>query len=434
MAARRLSAAQTPADEPQLLNTLPASWNPVEFPAGWLRQTTIWQTVNIDGDAPLEYILFFTYDNGQVGAVIYDEQIGPTQVTSPTPVPLPNQPSGLYMPYRLEPSFWTGAGSVGYIAPPGTGSDGIEIIQVQRTTSGPGAAPATGAASAEATTDELIINGGGPPQTVLTVVWWQNPYNGYGITQIAATGGLVRPTRQGKDGQGPIESITGLTPLIGLLARSVLCAEKLYMRADATEYDYVVPPVYRSAVKYVATNHGIIFCAAPPPYPFYPEGVVLAFLRPENPENPNQSARDLENYRLTFVDSNLPADQRKARLDQLLAQIDFDDNPLTAPALYVGDLRTPSTIPVTPDYRTPAGGPILTTVCAEVSSLDGMQVKRLLYQLQHIPPTRRTRQWGARAGHRSVHHPGRHGSYQCRADLRGDHQPGRSSGPTGPVN
>ena len=95
----------------------------MEFSSGGLfRQPNTWQSINIDGDDAPEYLLFFTYDNDQVGAVIYDEQIGSTQTTSPTPVPVPNQPSGLYVPYRLEPDYWAGAGSVGYIAPVGTTS------------------------------------------------------------------------------------------------------------------------------------------------------------------------------------------------------------------------------------------------------------------------------------------------------------------------
>ena len=124
---------RTQTTGPQLDDILPAGWTPMEFSGGGLfRRGTTWQNISIDGDDAPEYLLFYTYDNGQVGAVIYDEQIGSTETTSPTPVPVPNQPSGLFVPYRLEPDYWEGAGSVGYIAPPGTTADEIIFLQVQR--------------------------------------------------------------------------------------------------------------------------------------------------------------------------------------------------------------------------------------------------------------------------------------------------------------
>ena len=34
--------------------------------------------INIDDDLTTEYLLYFTYDNGQMGAIIYDQQTGST--------------------------------------------------------------------------------------------------------------------------------------------------------------------------------------------------------------------------------------------------------------------------------------------------------------------------------------------------------------------
>ena len=221
---------------------------------------------------------------------------------------------------------------------------------------------------------------------MLTVVWWRNPYNGYGVTQIGATGGLVRPEKQGNDGKGPIVTITGLTPIPGYWARSVLCEDRLYVRAAAVEDEFVTQPVYSYSVKYVANNRGIVFCYGPPSYPFYPEGVVLAFLRPDNPANPQQNERERTDYRETFVDSNLDENQRQALLDALLAQIDFDGDPRTEAVVYVQELLTPPTLSTTSNFGNSANAPVTTTVCAQVSSPDGMQVRRLRYRWSTFPP------------------------------------------------
>ena len=44
------------------------------LPAGWQAVGT-WQEVNIDADGSVEYLLFFSFDQGQVGAAIFDTQI-----------------------------------------------------------------------------------------------------------------------------------------------------------------------------------------------------------------------------------------------------------------------------------------------------------------------------------------------------------------------
>ena len=69
------------------------------------------------------------------------QQIGSVTVTSPTPAPAPNQPTGTYIPYRIEPNYWTGSGAVGYVAPPGATAADLNYAQVERLDpSDPGAA------------------------------------------------------------------------------------------------------------------------------------------------------------------------------------------------------------------------------------------------------------------------------------------------------
>ncbi|MEX1018525.1 MAG: hypothetical protein WDZ49_02645, partial [Litorilinea sp.] len=51
------------------------------LPEGW-KPIAQWYEVDIDGDGDTEYLLLFTYDAGQVGAVIYDQQVS-TDLVAP---------------------------------------------------------------------------------------------------------------------------------------------------------------------------------------------------------------------------------------------------------------------------------------------------------------------------------------------------------------
>jgi hypothetical protein len=391
-----------PTGEPQLLNTLPAGWTPITFGrSGIFSRSTTWQPINIDDDLPTEFLLFFTYDNGQVGAAIYDQQTGSTGVVSATPMPAPNQPTGTFIPYRVEPSFWSGSGSVGFIAPPGTDSGTIRFSQVQRPPSAaapqPTVAPATEPAGEGAPTavptipaenptgnNELNIFGG---PTVLSVVWWRNTFNGYGITQITAEGGL-KPTYQDNNTEGAILSVIALEPIRRApLHRSYLCRELKYERTPAAEPPGIVEPVFQRSFQFTPEDRGIAFCSSPPDFPFYPEGVVMAYLRPENPSNPDQTEATIAAYRNQFIASTVDEAARAS----FLALIDFDgpDNQ-TIPSVVVEDLETPPFIPLTPDYRTPTGGPLTTSVCAQIGSTDGLPSRRLLFQMIYAPPTQVT--------------------------------------------
>lgn len=391
LAGCRNQEESTISDGPQLAGVLPADWIPLTFGReGLLSDASAWQEINIDDDLPPEYLLFFTYDNGQVGALIYDQQTGPSGIVSATPVPAPNQPVGTYIPYRVEPSYWTKStvtDTVGFMAPPGTGSDAITLDQVQRLPPDPNN-PAAGQSTTQYVAggslppnNELIVFGG---TTTISVLWWRNAFNGYGITQMYAPGGLVFPLRQESSDERPLASVTGLTPEIGMLGRSNVCRQKRYMRANTAEPPDVVPPVFQTAVQYDAQDRGLVFCQYPPPFPFYPEGVVLGYLRPENPADPNQNENSIAAYRDRLVWVNVAPEQRQA----FLATIDLD-GPETPgiPTIVVQELRTPATIPMRPNYRTPAGGPLTTAACVQVTQVDGSGVRRLLFELVHTPPT-----------------------------------------------
>jgi hypothetical protein len=364
---------------PQIQNMLPTGWTPVEFAVpGIFRSTTVWTPVNVDGDASGEYLLYFRYDNNQIGAVIYKESLSGSGagVLSPTPIPAPNQPAGGFLPYRLAPSYWPGSGTAGFVAPPQTTAEQITTLTVRRDPP-PGLA---GSTPVTATVDELVILGG---DTLMTVAWWQNAYNGYGVTQVQATGGLVNRRHQGDDTARPVESIIGLEPLADPLGRSLLCRQWRYVRGQAPEEPTTLPNPHASAVHYTPNDEGIVFCDTPlPAYPFYPEGVALAFLRPED-RTQSQTLATLNDYRVRFVQNG-----DRALMNQWLALVDFDgpDNE-TAPTIIIDELVAPVTLPLTTDFRSDLGQTLTSAACARVRSPDGQTTRVLLLDLLYQEPT-----------------------------------------------
>ena len=111
---------------------------------------------------------------------------------------------------------------------------------------------------------------------------------------------------------------------------------------------------------------------------------MLGYLRPENPTNPDQSEATIAAYRDQLVWANVDPAQRQA----FLAMIDFN-GPENAgiPPIVVQELRTPATIRMTPNYRTPAGGPLTTAACVQIVPVAGPGERRLLFELVHTPPT-----------------------------------------------
>jgi hypothetical protein len=290
----------------------------------------------------------------------------------------------VYIPYQVEPSYWRrtdAPDTVGFVAPPGTDPATLSVTQVERYPAGePGMAgtanPDPGADVPP--TNEAIIYGGG---TVITVLWWRNAYNGYGIAQMAAAGGLTTAPPPAGDVLRPLQTVDGQTPLTGLLARSVLCRRVHYTRVDAVNPPDVIDPVYQSAVRYAESDGGIVFCMGPPPYPYYPEGVVLAYLNPPpagEPERGEQAVDPAQQY--LWVGLN---DAQRASIN---ATIDLDGAEVPgAPGLVVRELRAPASVSLAPDVREPSGPPITTSVCAEVVSEDGTLFKRLLFSLLYEP-------------------------------------------------
>lgn len=326
-----------------LSESLPQEWTPLKDV----------QEVNIDGDSLNEYLLLFVYDNGPIGAVIYDPQVDDLP-GSPDNSGNPNQPSTAMEPYAILPSYRPGAGQ-GFIAEPGQQENiGIFLVNSRPTA-------ATGQTS-EA--NMLILRGGA---THLTFAWWLNKADGYGVHQIYAPGGF-----EGIDwdawsqSPGPITSLTGVYPLHN---RSLFCRRQRFDLVNQADAADPVAPVH---IAYVATDLGVQFCGAIPPHPFYPEAVVLAYLL--------AAPNDLLHGRLQGATA-------QARLQQILQRDRL---------LYVNDLSAYTTMPLS---GSTGSGPTYTTVCADLiqqslptdqpASVNGappIEHLWLLFELEHQPP------------------------------------------------
>lgn len=235
-----------------LTDFLPPDWQPV----GQL------QLINIDDDEASEYLMLYTYDHsagvGPVGALILDPQS--EVVVTDDNERLAIRPSSFLNPYPILPNYWTGSGQ-GFIAAPEQ-RDAVVVAQVTYT--------GVGFDAAATRPDLLILRGG---DTYLTFVWWRGVTEGYGVAQLYAPGGFEGidwPAWQ--QAPAPILSIVGVTPLHD---RNLFCRKTRHTVADP---EAVESNAYRQAIRYSETDLGLHFCYGPPDHPFYPEGVVLAYL------------------------------------------------------------------------------------------------------------------------------------------------------------
>lgn len=254
------------------------------LPAAWTALRDV-EAVNIDGDAAPEYLLFFTYDTtataapsrslfslssaaprGPIGAVIYDGQV----VTGTTPtVPVsPDRPTTAFVPYALLPSYRDGAG-LGYVAEP-TQQAAIAAYAVSYRT------PAQAGGATSAAADTLILLGG---ETYVTFAWWQNRATGYGVTQLSAPGGFedaLYAQFDWADWQRTPQPIRDIIAVHPLHDRNLICRRFRYVLDEAALGGG--RPGAGAPLRFQKSDLGLHFCAGTPVHPFYPEGVVLAYL------------------------------------------------------------------------------------------------------------------------------------------------------------
>ncbi len=309
-----------------LNENLPTSWTPLGDVQG----------VNIDGDAPTEYLLFFTYDsnNGPVGAVIYNTE---TADNSTDNEGASSRLSTSFIPYSILPSYRPGTGQ-GFIAEPAQRN----AIGVYSVTFQPAAAT-NSTEQALPSADALAILGG---NSYLTWVWWQAQQDSYGVTQLYSPGNfeaaLFQPFNWAgwQDAPVPIREIIAVHPLHD---RSLICRRQRYVLVSPTnEALSAGAPIDR--IEYRAVDLGLNFCNGAPITPFYPEAVVLTYLL---------------NGETTLWDQQMLDATTIANFELLVARTDI---------LRIDDLASYKTIPGTGTQGS-GSTPIAaarTTVCAQI--------------------------------------------------------------------
>jgi hypothetical protein len=213
------------------------------IPETWEPQDSALPLVDIDGDGEREWLLIYRYDSpregrGPIGGVIYDAQVNLSPHAPGQRIPYR---SAFLVPYSLLPDTRAGKGQ-GYLAD--TRVD--EPVSVD--TNGDGDA------------DELIIAGYGrdPAITRLSIFRWQGLDQGYSVQHFQGSGGIV-PVDSNEDG----------------VLEEIIVLERMYERSQFCRQQ---TQVREGNGRYSAGSPSLVFCYGTPDHPFYPEGVVLAFL------------------------------------------------------------------------------------------------------------------------------------------------------------
>lgn len=232
---RQCSSQQEAIELPlDLADIIPETWEP---------QDSELPTVDIDGDGEREWLLIYRYDSpregrGPIGGVIYDAQVNLSPHSPGERIPYR---SAFLVPYNLLPDTRAGKGQ-GYLAD----------VRVDE--------PSTVDTDGDGDADELILAGYGydPAITSLSIFRWQGLERGYSVQHFKGSGGIV-PVDD--DGDGVFEEIIVRERMY---ERSQFCREQTLVRAGGG--------VYQDG------DASLVFCYGTPDHPFYPEGVVLAFL------------------------------------------------------------------------------------------------------------------------------------------------------------
>ncbi|MCD6290076.1 MAG: hypothetical protein J7M34_06190 [Anaerolineae bacterium] len=223
---------------------LPVGWKPIHELA----------TINIDGDQPSEWLLLFRYDQGLVGAVIYNAQADLSAYQNGTP--LPPQIAALLVPYTLLPNPENDQ-AIGYI---GDTDAQYKVVDSNH----------------DGKDDTLLLLGyrHGVP-TKLTMAWWDSLAKRYRVTQVVGDDTLQfdKPKYWTTEGV-PLRAVATRHRRND---RSDLCTEKRY-RVDFSQH------------RFISEYSSLTFCRGVPPEPVYPEATVLSFLLQQK-EPPDESGK-----------------------------------------------------------------------------------------------------------------------------------------------
>ncbi len=292
-------------------STLPTDLAAI-MPEGWLAIMPL-QPVNIDHDDISESTLYYSYDTGQIGGIIYDAQTTPLGNQA---VPVPSQSPTYLVPYRLLPDY-VGTKTNGYL------SDAtLQYEQVFFDTRGDNNAADT------VSRDRLMVRGFlNNLVNHFSVFWWIDPQAGYGGATTSTAGwlSLSDTTPNNWDAWSQLEYIHQVWNWEPLADRSNLCRRSLLVLNDTGPTTPPSPPVF---VKDPTTGD-LFFCTGQMPVsPAFPEAQVLAYLRDGSATrlDPNYTnAPKFSNAKVFRI--TVPADLTTVHDNQIIVtgEVDFVD-------------------------------------------------------------------------------------------------------------
>ncbi len=270
---RRMTANAPPTLPIDLKSFLPAAWTPITPPV----------QCDFDGDVAgdQEWLVLYRYDKsaangyGLIGGVIFTQRVD--RVPQDPGIQSAYRPAFL-IPYKLLPDIYSGKGQ-GYL-----GEAGAQVRLW---------APGTPDRNAPCRAQEINVFGtNGVYYTRLSVFRWDEASQSYAGQHFAGSARITpNPVAAGDQ-----QLVTTVTTYDRFDDRSLLCQVRRYDRPGSV----ALPP---ASLAFTETESAatIDFCYGAPNDPAYPEAVVLAALRSNNPQS---SATDTSPTGASFLVQN----------------------------------------------------------------------------------------------------------------------------------
>lgn len=244
------------------------------IPNSWKVIPGQFRPCDFDNDGDNEYLIIYSYDlvggtgRGLIGGVIYDTQVN--RVPQAPGVEATYRPAFM-VPYKLLPDIYGGKGQ-GYL-----GQNKVAVHTLPPT-----------AAGAKCQAREILVYGYSYDDypTTLSIFRWEGELIGYVGWHVQGNVRLRAYDAASPDPSKPWATDNSGTAAVGVFAynqlnqRSLLCAVRHYRRTlPVTKTD--LPPGLDFAE--IKGDYTLDFCYGAPKDPAYPEGVVMALLRGQNP-------------------------------------------------------------------------------------------------------------------------------------------------------
>jgi len=245
------------------------------IPSSWKIISGQYKPCDFDSDGDNEYLIIYNYDpgagtnRGLIGGVIYDTQVN--RVPQAPGVEAPYRPAFM-VPYKLLPDIYGGKGQ-GYL-----GQSGVGVYLLPPS-----------AAGAKCQAKEILVYGYSydpAVPTTLSVFRWEGELIGYvgwhvqGNVRLraydAASPDPSKPSATDNTGSAAV----GVYVYNQLNQRSLLCSVRHYQRTRPVTKTDLPPGLDFQEIK---EDYTLDFCYGAPLDPAYPEGVVMALLRGQNP-------------------------------------------------------------------------------------------------------------------------------------------------------